>query len=387
MSSSAAATPRVAVVGAGIAGASAAAALARGAPGLSVTVFDMGRAPGGRSSRRAPWDFGCQFFRADTPAMAALAAEWCGAGLAAEWRGHFAGVGPDADFFGLPAAAGPLYVGVGGMDAISRALLAGDGIEVRSGTAVAGVAPAAAGGGFALAGAGGADLGSFDAVVVAAAGLDAGGGAPKPAARTAMFSCLLELEAPLDAELDAVAVAGAGAVVWFAARAGSKPGFESDEESARCWTIVSTPAYAADLIARSPVRDAAGAVVRPSREWLADVGTEMAEAFRAVVAGQTGAPAPAVRAATAHRWGAALPSSAAGADVRRLEGVDYDVGRGGGAAAQRAGDGADVVVAAGSGGRLVYAGDFASGLRPGFEAACLSGREAGRVVGEALLFF
>jgi predicted NAD/FAD-dependent oxidoreductase len=79
----------VAIVGGGIAGAVAAATLAKA--GLAVTVFDQGRrGPGGRASHRtvaddgrvlpddeAPpagagaleFDHGCQFFRADDPRM------------------------------------------------------------------------------------------------------------------------------------------------------------------------------------------------------------------------------------------------------------------------------------------------------------------------------
>ena len=99
--------PRVAVVGGGITGAVAAAALAKA--GLAVAVFDQGRrGPDGRASHRRvcdgrvvpdddlppgggtlEFDHGCQFFRADDPRMQALVEAWCASGWAAEWRGRF----------------------------------------------------------------------------------------------------------------------------------------------------------------------------------------------------------------------------------------------------------------------------------------------------------
>ena len=164
---------RVAIVGGGITGAVAAQRL-RDA-GLAVTVFDQGRrGPGGRASHRrvhehdgrtepddgglAPatgtleFDHGCQFFRADDPRMRELAEAWCAAGWAAEWRARFgrlAGTAPFApvvddadadngagDFFGLPGSKLPVYVGVGGMHRLPRAVLEASGATVRRGVRV-----------------------------------------------------------------------------------------------------------------------------------------------------------------------------------------------------------------------------------------------------------
>lgn len=169
----------VAVVGGGISGAVAAAALCEG--GLRVTVFDQGRrGAGGRASHRSvtadatavladdeplsesdestlEFDHGCQFFRADEPRFAELVARWCEQGWAAQWCGRFhqlpvpkassaeTHADPDtntntntrpkttasshprrdpSDFFGLPESpGGPVYVGVGGMQRLVRAIL------------------------------------------------------------------------------------------------------------------------------------------------------------------------------------------------------------------------------------------------------------------------
>ena len=89
------APPRVAVVGAGISGLTAASHLARG--GCAVTVYETGRGPGGRTSTRragpdgAGWQFdhGAQYFSAKDPAFRAIVEDWRAEGLVAEWTGVF----------------------------------------------------------------------------------------------------------------------------------------------------------------------------------------------------------------------------------------------------------------------------------------------------------
>lgn len=90
----------VAVVGAGMAGASAARRLTEG--GLAVTLFDKGRQVGGRMAHRgdratgAGFDHGAQVMRAHHPAFRARLADWQARGVAAPWGepGSFAAV-PD----------------------------------------------------------------------------------------------------------------------------------------------------------------------------------------------------------------------------------------------------------------------------------------------------
>ena len=89
--------PRVAVIGGGVAGLSAAQSLLRNS--VAVTVIDMGgRGPGGRVASRqlelpaplgpASFDHGAQFFTARSPDFRQQVADWQAAGIVQEWRGR-----------------------------------------------------------------------------------------------------------------------------------------------------------------------------------------------------------------------------------------------------------------------------------------------------------
>ena len=82
---------RVAVCGAGVAGALTARRLAEA--GMSVTCFEAGRGPRGRTSSRRTdlghFDHGASYFSPKTEGFAKTVEEWVAAGAAAEWRGRF----------------------------------------------------------------------------------------------------------------------------------------------------------------------------------------------------------------------------------------------------------------------------------------------------------
>lgn len=148
---------RVAVIGAGVAGLACARALADA--GHAPTLFDKGRAAGGRLSTKR-WavngaeqrvDLGAQYMTVRDPRFAA-ALESLGDAVR-PWSPRL----PDGS-----RAAG-WFVGAPAMSALPRALAAG--LEVRTGVHVA--PPARDAGDWALADAAGAPLGRFDALAVA----------------------------------------------------------------------------------------------------------------------------------------------------------------------------------------------------------------------------
>ncbi|CAM3329956.1 NAD(P)/FAD-dependent oxidoreductase [Paracoccus nototheniae] len=112
----------VAIIGAGLTGLSCARRLAQA--GLSVTVFDKGRGPGGRlATRRADhglrFDHGAPGLTATDPGLAALLADLAAQGHVARWQDG----PPDAQLTGTPA-----------MSAIPKALARG--LDLRQGAMV-----------------------------------------------------------------------------------------------------------------------------------------------------------------------------------------------------------------------------------------------------------
>ena len=107
----------IAIVGAGLAGLACADALHRA--GHSVTLFDKGRAPGGRMATRrlatsagdAAFDHGAQYFTVRDPAFRTRVAQWQRDGLAAPWPA----AGPDA-WVGTPAMTAPVRAMAGSLD-------------------------------------------------------------------------------------------------------------------------------------------------------------------------------------------------------------------------------------------------------------------------------
>jgi renalase len=130
--------PRVAVVGAGISGLTAASRLARG--GCAVTVYETGRGPGGRTSTRragpdgAGWQFdhGAQYFSAKDPAFRAIVEDWRAEGLVAEWTGVFGTLDATTGTFVREDAqeTKERWVGTPSMNAIAKGLSRRAGISL-----------------------------------------------------------------------------------------------------------------------------------------------------------------------------------------------------------------------------------------------------------------
>jgi hypothetical protein len=114
--------PRVAVVGAGLAGLMAARVLHD--HGAEVQVFDKARGLGGRLSRRhlagADFDFGAPALHLDDPAAAPDLRGWCERGLIAPWRPRRARLAGDG-WASAPSEA-PVWVAVPCQSALARHL-------------------------------------------------------------------------------------------------------------------------------------------------------------------------------------------------------------------------------------------------------------------------
>lgn len=288
--------PRVAVIGAGIAGLVCARALAD--HGLKVTVFEKARGPGGRTSTRrrdaARFDHGAQYFTARDPVFARYVESWARDGVVAPWDARFVTLkGGDV----IPDERdAPRWVATPTMSALA-AHLASD-LQVRYETRVTAIHRDGS-----LESDGG-ELGRFDQVLVSAP-------APQAAALLAdtplaarlerirlapCWAVMLRLAEPLDPGWDAARVEGAS-LSWIA-RDASKPG----RGGAETWVAHGSPEHAAAHLEGAPEA----------------IARALEDEFRSL----TGAP-PALEA-IAHRWRHARVIEALGEPCL----LDAELGRG-----------------------------------------------------------
>lgn len=285
----------VAVVGAGLAGASAAHALV--AAGHHVTAFDKSRGVGGRMSTRRresdAFDHGAQYFTAHSEAFKAKIADWCDRGLAASWDGRI-----------VRLAAGQVseergdttrYVGMPKMSLLARDLLEGATIACSARIERA----TREGAGYRLTTEEGKDAGVFDCVVLAS-----------PAAQSEVLlregfdtdECRLLADRIRSVEVDpchAVMVRFRGSVeagfdgafvedeaLSWMARGASKPGRPDgqtpENPDAESWLLHSAPDWS-----RAHVDDEADSVGARQLESLTK---------------SLGRPLPEVESVSTHRW-------------------------------------------------------------------------------------
>jgi predicted NAD/FAD-dependent oxidoreductase len=274
------ASPRIALIGAGIAGLSCATALAQS--GAAVTLYEKSRGPGGRMSTRRgeDWqcDHGAQYFTARDPAFRAEVSRWEHAGAAAPWTPRLQVLGgavtrhPDPSvqrFVGTPTMAAPTRLLANGLHVVAQTTIAGlqrDGRDWRLSCTERGSL---------------ADR--YDAVLLAIPAPQAAAlvRSPAPALATladaaTMRGCwalMLRFTAPVDWSFDAAFV-NEGPLRWIA-RDGSKPGRDGSET----WLLHATAQWSEARL-----------------EQAADsVAAELLAAFA-----RLGGPAP--KAFTAHRW-------------------------------------------------------------------------------------
>lgn len=247
--------PRVAVVGGGLAGLFCARTLMD--HGLSVRVFDKGRAPGGRmSSRRTAgglsFDHGAQYFTARDANFRRSVESWRERGLVDRWRGEVARIEA-----GEPLAETEpreRFVGVPSMSVVCRHLA--EECDVRRETRVERVVRRT--GCWSLVDPSGEDLGAFDQIVVATPApqavdlLDAAPDLARIARTARMRPCIavmLAFTERLDVPFDAAFVVNSP-LGWIA-RDSSKPGRSEDLD---VWILHATHEWSADAMERDEHR-------------------------------------------------------------------------------------------------------------------------------------
>jgi photolyase PhrII len=282
---------RIAVVGAGISGLTAARTLQD--QGHQVTLFEKSRGPGGRAATRdlgaCRFDHGAQYFTVRDPAFGRAVAAWQEAGVVAAWVGRLGQVvrGQIEPF----ADGQQRLVGVPGMNALGRHLASDLALRTESRVAP----PRRVGDHWVLESDAGAPLGDFDFLILAV---------PAPQAR--------ELLAPSVPRLARRAAAVEYAPAWtlmlalaekpplpfeglffrdgplgWAAQDGAKPG-----RRGHSWVIHAAPDWTRDHL-ESPVEE---------------VARDLASAFAA----QTGTGLAGITAQVAHRWRYARPENPLG---------------------------------------------------------------------------
>jgi len=296
----------IAIIGAGIAGLTAARVLARG--GASVHVFDKGRGVGGRASTRhddagRQFDHGAQYFTAESDKFRAQVTEWVAAGVAVEWTGRLAVINCDRDGCQLahPPQAKQRYVGVPGMSAVAKRLA--EEVTAAGGRVTTGVrvAPLKRGDGkWRLAVESGESLGDFAKVLVTAPAPQAAelltpspalSNAAKSVRMTGCWAAMVVFAEPVATEIDGAFANGpseATPLSWFA-REGSKPGRSGGPPGGSQWVLHG-----------SPVWSEANHAITPERAAEALLGGF----WRAL-----GLPVQPAAFIAAHRWRFALPEN------------------------------------------------------------------------------
>ena len=306
------APPRIAVVGAGLAGLLCARTLADHR--IAVTLFDKGRGPGGRISTRKTethqFDHGGQYFTARSPLLQRLAASWVHDGVIAPWQPRLVDL---RDGIATPHGADsahPRYVGTPAMSTLTGHLA--QGVKQAGGAASYSTEVTRAekrGNHWALlttdATKSETELGLFDAVIFATPPANirkALAASPQAAPALAAianvtmrptWALLLAFHQPLGLPFDGAFIQSGDILAW-AAKDNSKPGRHPGPQP--------TPVQATgsdDLW-----------ILHASHEWsaanielTADAAAPlMLSAFADIVRTLTGHPAPSPAYLAAHRW-------------------------------------------------------------------------------------
>ncbi|CAI8595435.1 unnamed protein product [Vicia faba] len=314
---------KVAVLGGGISGAVCASTLARN--GVSVTLFESARGPGGRMSQRREktedgkelhFDHGAPFFSVSKPEVARLVQEWESRGLVAEWKEKFGSFDFRTLKFDIIEQGGlsKRFVGVPGMNSICKALCNESGVESKFGAGVGRVEWLDDDKLWSLIGVDGQSLGQFKGLVASDKNIvstritEVTGRLPPldmkllPKLSEKLhnipvrpcFAVMLAFAEPLST----IPVKGFSIknskILSSAYCDSSKPGRSSTSER---WVLHSTAEYAENIIAQTGLK-------KPSDATLNKVAEELFQEFQS-----TGANISQPFFKRAHRWGSAFPNA------------------------------------------------------------------------------
>ncbi|KAF5178948.1 Renalase [Thalictrum thalictroides] len=323
---------KVAVVGSGISGAVCASFLAKN--GVSVTIFDSGRGPGGRMSTRREitedgkelyFDHGAPFFAITDKDVMTLVCEWEARGLVVEWKENF-GIYDcvTKKFVDIEKeGSSKKFVGIPGMNAICLAMSREPGIQTMFGVTVGTLQWLEEKKSWLPIDMDGQTLGQFDAVVVSdiyvtSPRFTAVTGRPPPLDISLVPELALKLQVvpalpcltlmlAFEEPLPSIPVRGfsfknSDSLSWAFCDS-SKPGRCATSE---CWVVHSTTEYAKRAINQTGQQ-------RLSSSTLANLGEELFREFQGTV---RNIPKPFFM--RAHRWDTAFPAVSVAGDDKCL---------------------------------------------------------------------
>lgn len=321
---------KVAVIGAGISGAVCASNLAKN--GISVTIFESGRGPGGRMSRRREisedgrelyFDHGAPYFSTTNADMEEMISVWEARGLVAEWKQTFGSFDFITKKFinSEKEGSNKKYVGIPGMNSICKALCQEHGVESKFGVMVGKLEWLENKDLWSLKDSNGQDLGQFNGVVASdkstfSQRFTQVSGKPPPLDLNMIpgladmikevpvkpcFALMLAFENPLSSiQLKGFSFENSE-VLSRAFCESSKPGRSTASER---WVLHSTEQYAEGIIARAGLQ-------KPSNAALTEIADELFQEFQ-----RTGLNDSLPFFKKAHRWGSAFPATSIAKDEK-----------------------------------------------------------------------